>query len=185
MAGAAIAAIAAFLRISRRVRRRFRGSMILSSSRDKPLLTTAGGVDKTLFAFESEDTAIMRMRDAPGDSREQKMKRARVGVLAVFALLAACKGSLPPPETSADGLVRVPSRAEGGVYRDPDADFTHYKRLMIEPLTSAFVNEWRTQHPNVSDSEVRRIQSETSQIFLQVFTGILVDEGPFELADVR
>jgi hypothetical protein len=113
------------------------------------------------------------------------MKRVRVGVLAVFALLAACKGSLPPPETSADGLVRVPSRAEGGVYRDLDADFTHYKRLMIEPLTVEFVKEWRTQHPNVSDSEVRRIESETAQSFRQVFTGILVDEGPFELTDVR
>jgi hypothetical protein len=103
----------------------------------------------------------------------------------VFALLAACKASLPPAETTADGLVRVPSRAEGGVYRDPNADFTRYKRLMIEPLTVEFIEGWRKQHPDVSDSEVRRIQAETMKNFLEVFTEILVDEGPFELAEVR
>lgn len=113
------------------------------------------------------------------------MKVMRVGVLAVFALLAACTASLPPAETTADGLARVPSRPEGGVFRKPDADFTRYKRLMIEPLTVEFLNGWRKQHPDVSDSEVRRIEVETRKNFLEVFTGILVDEGPFELAEVR
>ena len=113
------------------------------------------------------------------------MKKMRVGVLAVFALLAACTASLPPAETTDDGLVRVPSRPEGGVYRNLDADFTRYKRLMIEPLTVEFLKGWRKQHPDVSDSEVRRIQAETAKNFLEVFTGILVDEGPFELAEVR
>jgi hypothetical protein len=109
----------------------------------------------------------------------------RVGVLAVFTLLAACKGNLPPPETTPDGLTRVPSRSAGGVYRDLNADFTRYKRLMIEPLTVEFRDGWRQQHRNVSDSEVRRIQLETAQAFREVFTKVLVDEGPFELADVR
>jgi len=63
------------------------------------------------------------------------MKNKQLGVLTLFALLAACTANRPPAETTADGLVRVPSRAEGGVYRKPDADFTRYKRLMIEPLT--------------------------------------------------
>jgi hypothetical protein len=109
----------------------------------------------------------------------------RVVALALFALLAACKASLPPAETTDDGLVRVPSRPEGGVYRNLDADFTRYKRLMIEPLTVEFWKGWRKQHPKVSESEVRRIQAETAKSFLEVFNGILIDEGPFELADVR
>jgi hypothetical protein len=113
------------------------------------------------------------------------MKKMRVGVLAVFALLAACTASLPPAETTDDGLVRVPSRPEGGVYRKVDVDFTRYKRLMIEPLTVEFVKGWRKQHPDVSKSEVRRIEAETAKSLREVFTGILVDEGPFELADVR
>lgn len=113
------------------------------------------------------------------------MKQMRVGVLAVFALLAGCTASLPPAETTADGLVRVPSSPEGGVYRKLDADFTRYKRLMIEPLTVEFLEGWRKQHPDVSDVEVRRIQTETTNNFREVFTAILVDEGPFELAEVR
>ena len=66
-----------------------------------------------------------------------------------------------------------------------DVDFTRYKRLMIEPLTVEFLKGWRKQHPDVSDAEVRRIETETAKNFREVFTGILVDEGPFELAEVR
>jgi hypothetical protein len=113
------------------------------------------------------------------------MKKTRIGILGLFALLTACAANRPPAETTADGLVRVPSRPEGGVYRDLDADFTHYKRLMIEPLTVEFVKEWRKQHPDVSDHEVRRIETETSKHFVEAFTEILVDEGPFEMAEVR
>jgi hypothetical protein len=114
-----------------------------------------------------------------------EMKKIRVGVLAMFVLLAACTASLPPAETTPDGLVRVPARPEGGVYRNLDADFTSYKRLMIEPLTVEFLKGWRKQHRDVSDAEVRRIQTETTNNFREVFTEILVDEGPFELAEVR
>ena len=114
-----------------------------------------------------------------------ELNKLRVGVLAVFTLLAACTASLPPQETTADGLVRVPSRAEGGVYRDLDADFTHYKRLMIEPLTVEFLEGWRKQHPDVADTELRRIQLEAAKDFREVITKILIDEGPFELAEVR
>ena len=81
--------------------------------------------------------------------------------------------------------MRVPSRPEGGVYRNLDTDFTRYKRLMIEPLTVDFLEGWRKQHPNISDAEVRRIQAETTNNFREVFTANLVDEGPFELAEVR
>jgi hypothetical protein len=113
------------------------------------------------------------------------MKKMRVGVLAMFALLSACTAIQPPAETTPDGLVRVPSRPEGGVYRRLDVDFTRYKRLVIEPLTVEFLEGWRKQHPNVSDAELRRIQTETTNNFREVFTEILVGEGPFELAEVR
>ena len=114
-----------------------------------------------------------------------ELNKLHVGVLSVFALLAACTASPPPKETTADGLERVPSRAEGGVYRDLDADFTRYKRLMIEPMTVEFREAWRKQHPDVADTELRRIQLEAAKDFREVFTKIMVDEGPFELAEVR
>jgi hypothetical protein len=113
------------------------------------------------------------------------MNKMRVGVLGLFALLAACGSIRPPPETTEEGLERVPSRPEGGVYRRPGVDFMRYKRLVIEPLTVEFIKGWRKQHPDVSNSEVRRIEAETARNFREVFTGILVDEGPFELAEVR
>src|SRR5262245_46095012 len=114
------------------------------------------------------------------------MNKLRVGVLAVFAFLAACTAQPPPAETTPDGLTRVPSRTEGGVYRKLDADFTRYKRLMIEPLTVEFLESWRTEHKkDVDDTELRRIQLEAAQDFREVFTKILIDEGPFEFADVR
>src|SRR4051812_44210230 len=100
------------------------------------------------------------------------MKKMRVGMLAVFALLSACTASLPPPETATDGLVRVPSNPDGGVYRKLDVDFSRYKRLMIEPLTVQFVDGWRKQHPDVSKSEVRRIETETAKNFHDTFTEI-------------
>lgn len=113
------------------------------------------------------------------------MTKTRIGTLAVLTLLSACTASLPPAETTPDGLTRVPSRPEGGVYRKLDVDFTRYKRLMIEPLTVEFREGWRKQHRDVSDSEVRRIEVETAKSFLEVFTETLVGEGPFELTDVR
>jgi hypothetical protein len=113
------------------------------------------------------------------------MNEMRIAFLTVSTLLAACTASLPPAETTADGLVRVPSRSEGGVYRNPDADFTRYKRMMIEPLTVEFQKGWRRQHPDVSDAEVRRIEAETAKAFHEAFTGILIGEGPFELTEVR
>jgi hypothetical protein len=114
-----------------------------------------------------------------------EMNKMRVSVLAIFAFLAACTASLPPAETTPDGLVRVPSRAEGGVYRKPNADFTRYKRMTIEPPTVEFIKGWRKNHPNVSKVEVRRIEAETAKSFREAFTGILVGEGLFALTDVR
>jgi hypothetical protein len=113
------------------------------------------------------------------------MNKIRVAVLAVICMLASCTGNPPPKETTADGLVRVPSRPEGGVYRDLDVDFTRYKRLIFEPLTVEFLSGWRKQHPDVSDAEIRRIQVEAADNFREVFTNILIGEGPFELAEVR
>jgi hypothetical protein len=113
------------------------------------------------------------------------MMKLRAGVLVMFAFQAACTASPPPEETTADGLARVPSRPEAGVYRNLGVDFTRYKRLMIEPLTVEFAKGWRKRHPDVSDSEVRRIQAETAKNFIEEFTKVLIDEGPFERAEVR
>lgn len=113
------------------------------------------------------------------------MKKTRIVLPAVFVLLSACTASPPPAETTADGLARVPSSSDGGVYRRLDVDFTRFKLLMIEPLTVEFRESWRKQHPDVSSAEVHRLEAETMTSFHDAFTNILVGEGPFELAEVR
>lgn len=113
------------------------------------------------------------------------MKNLRLGMLALVVSLSGCTPMRPPAETTADGLERVPSRPEGGVYRKVDVDFSRYKRLMIEPLTVEFRDGWRKQHPDVSDFEFKRIETETVKNFRDVFAEVLIDEGPFELAEVR
>jgi hypothetical protein len=106
-------------------------------------------------------------------------------IAALAAVLEGCTASPPPEERTDDGLVRVPSRPQGGVYRSPDADFTRYRRIMIEPLTVEFAPGWRKQHQDVTDKEVRRIQSEALEMFREEFIEVLVDEGPYELAESR
>jgi hypothetical protein len=100
-------------------------------------------------------------------------------------LLWGCKASPPPAERTDDGLVRVPSRAIAGVYRNPDADFTGYRRVMIEPLSIEYQRDWRRQHKDVDEAELRRIEAEARENFLEEFIDVLVDEGPYELAETR
>jgi hypothetical protein len=113
------------------------------------------------------------------------MKVRRIGVLSVFAWLAACSTTPPEEELPEDQLVRVASRAEGGVFRDIRADFTGYKRLMIEPLTVSFKAGWRRRHPTITDAEIHRIVVQAAEIFHEQFVRAMVENGPYTLADVR
>lgn len=101
------------------------------------------------------------------------------------ALLLGCRASPPPEERTDDGLVRVPSRAVAGVYRHPDADFTVYKRVMVEPLSIEYMRDWRRQHRDVEESELKRIEAEARKSFREEFIDALVDEGSYELAETR
>ncbi|HEX6639265.1 MAG TPA: DUF3313 family protein [Steroidobacteraceae bacterium] len=98
-------------------------------------------------------------------------------------LVAGCGYTRLAEERTDDGLVRVPSRAAGGVYRAPEADFTGYRRIMIEPPTIEFVTDWREDHPEVDDKELARIRNETVKLFSEQFARELVDRGPYEFAD--
>ena len=116
------------------------------------------------------------------------MKRPRVEnwMTALCALLVlGCAGGPPPEERTDDGLVRVPSRAAGGVYRNPDTEFTHYKRVMLEPLSIEYASEWRKRHKEVSTAELKRLETEARESFREEFIEELIDDGPYELADTR
>jgi hypothetical protein len=105
-------------------------------------------------------------------------------VLSMCCVLAAACGYVrKAEERTDDGLVRVPSRASGGVYRAPGASFTQYHRIILEPPTIEFTPEWRKNHPEVTDVDVTRIRNEAIKLFRDEFTRELVDRGAYEYAD--
>ena len=113
------------------------------------------------------------------------MKSWHIGVLAaaLFTLNAGCRTLPGPEELTDDGLLRVASRASGGVYRKPDATFIQYKRLILEPPTVAFERNWRGQHPEVTDAEAKRIQTVASELFREEFARALIGNGTWQFAD--
>jgi hypothetical protein len=108
---------------------------------------------------------------------------AALAAALVVGLSAGCAADRRPEEHTDDGLVRVPSRASGGVYRAPGASFMQYRRIILEPPTIAFTADWRESHPEVSDVELRRIRAEAVQLFREEFKRELVDRGPYKFAD--
>jgi len=104
---------------------------------------------------------------------------AIIGALAV----AACHTLPGPREITPDGLERVPSRHSGGVFRLPGAPFTQYRRLILEPVTVSFIENWQKNHPQISAREVRRITDETAKVFREEFERELIKGGKYSFAD--
>lgn len=105
-------------------------------------------------------------------------------ILVLGTILAAgCAADRPPEEITPDGLVRVPSRSAGGVYRAPDASFIQYRRVILEPPSIGFVKKWMDNHPDVSATEIARMRAETVSLFRQEFARELVERGPYEFAE--
>lgn len=98
-------------------------------------------------------------------------------------VLGACAADRPPEEITDDGLARVPSRSLGGVYRAPEATFTQYRRVILEPPTIGFIKDWRKNHPDVTDAEFLRMGIESATLFRDEFTRELVKRGPYTFAD--
>jgi hypothetical protein len=109
--------------------------------------------------------------------------RAFVFALSVSLLFGACSSLPGPEETTPDGLVRVPSRKAGGVYRAPDASFSQYQRLIFEPPSISFVAGWRDTHSEITDSEITRIRTEAARIFREEFARVLIERGPYTFAE--
>jgi hypothetical protein len=111
------------------------------------------------------------------------MRRLASVLVTVVALAAGCAADRPPEELTSDGLARVPSPGEAGVYRTPGANFTKYRRIILEPPSITFVENWREKHPEVTTAEIARILHESVELFHQEFTRELVEIGPYEFAE--
>jgi hypothetical protein len=99
------------------------------------------------------------------------------------ALAAGCAADPPPDETTADGLVRVPARSVGGVYRAPGATFIQYQRVVLEPPSISFIEDWLESHPEVNPKELARLRAESVQLFRDEFAREFVERGPYKFAD--
>jgi len=111
------------------------------------------------------------------------MRRLTTFILLCQVLLAGCAADRPPDEMTEDGLARVPSRSIGGVYRLPNASFIPYRRVMLEPPSISFIDDWRKNHPEVSNSEFARILQETATLFREEFTREFVELGSYTFAE--
>ena len=92
--------------------------------------------------------------------------------------------SAEPAETTPDGLVRVPSRRSGGVFREPGWPFAQYQRLIVEPVTVTFTKDWEKNHAKeVSPKEIRRIRDDASQSFREEFERELIKRAKYTFAN--
>jgi len=109
--------------------------------------------------------------------------RRLVATLILGLALCGCAADRPPEEITDDGLVRVASRSVGGVYRAPDATFTQYRRVILEPPSIGFKKDWRDNHPEVTPPEFARMRAETIELFRDEFSREFVRHGTYAFAD--
>lgn len=110
-------------------------------------------------------------------------RRVLLGVMSACALIAGCKSQLPDKETTPEGLERVASRSEAGVFRLPGVTFDQYKRVILEPATVTFMDGWEKNHPDLSDKEKKRIRDETTKAFREEFEREMIRDGKFTYAN--
>ena len=103
---------------------------------------------------------------------------ATVAVVALPPLLAADE---PPREW--DGLARVSSKKLDLVYKLPEADFSGYKRVRLDPIEVEFDKNWkpndsqRSPSRRLTDSDLLKIKQALAEEFRKVFTKELTEHG--------
>jgi hypothetical protein len=100
-----------------------------------------------------------------------------------LALAAGCAAQRPAEEMTDDGLARVPSRSEGGVYRLPNTSFLPYRRVILEPPSVAFVEDWRENHPEIKQGDFELIRKEAVKLFQEEFAREFVKYGSYAFAE--
>jgi hypothetical protein len=107
-----------------------------------------------------------------------------------FALLmiGALAGTLPvtaadEPPKEWDGLARVNSKQIDHLYKLPEADFSGYKRVRLDPIEVEFDKNWKpndsTRSPSsrLSNSDLEKIKQTLAEEFRKVFTEELTKNG--------
>jgi hypothetical protein len=108
------------------------------------------------------------------------MHRTIVAVLLVLVGVAVARD---PPETTEDGLVRVPSSSRAGVYRAPGVPFDHYRRVIIgASIPIEFRKGWLRANREVTADDVENIVGDFARAFRTELDKELVKRGGFAAA---
>ena len=100
---------------------------------------------------------------------------------AAAALLPAMAADEPPKEW--DGLVRVSSKKLDHVYKLPEADFSGYKRVRLDPIEVEFDKNWkpnqsqRSPSQRLTNEDIEKIKKALAEEFRKVFTEELTKNG--------
>ena len=99
----------------------------------------------------------------------------------VAALLPAMAADEPPKEW--DGLVRVNSKQIDHLYKLPEANFSGYKRVRLDPIEVEFDKNWkpneseRSPSRRLTNSDLEKIKKTLAEEFRKVFTEELAKNG--------
>lgn len=96
---------------------------------------------------------------------------------------AAAAFARDPPETTEDGLVRVPSTSRAGVYRAPGVPFARYQRVIVGPsIAIEFRKGWERAHREAKPEDLERLRGDFARAFREELQEELVDRGGFAAA---
>lgn len=111
---------------------------------------------------------------------------------AVFSLLFAVTGATPvaaaddTPQLSFEGLELVEQSRRREFYADPDADWSAYTQVQLDPATVSFRKNWqrdqnRMQPFKVDAKDMERIKTGLAELFGEVFADELSGDGGYQL----
>jgi len=109
--------------------------------------------------------------------------------LLVFSLLSSSAfAKSDPPETSIEGLTLVEHDRRGEIYADPDADWSEFSQIQLQPATVSFRKNWKREHNQdepfdmrVSDKDMKEIRERVAKEFAKEFTKVLSTEGGHQI----
>ncbi|HEX6397604.1 MAG TPA: DUF3313 family protein [Steroidobacteraceae bacterium] len=104
-------------------------------------------------------------------------------IVAVLLVVAGAAVAQDPPETTEDGLVRVPSNSRAGVYRAPGVPFARYGRVIIgASIPIVFRKGWQRAHREVTARDLENIRADFARAFRTELDEELVKRGGFAVA---
>jgi uncharacterized protein DUF3313 len=111
------------------------------------------------------------------------MRSGSIRALALGLLLCGATLAAEPPETTEDGLVRVPSNSRAGVYRAPGVPFARYQRVIIgATIPIEFRKGWQRAHREVTPKDLENIRGDFARAFRTELDEELVKRGGFAVA---